>query len=129
MIHFHHKRPDLFNFVAELLDIHTTPVGQDPTGEVSDGYLRLHGHLRPNVRKVSSPVSECVRTARTGQQEWLDVGYVDGEDRSLENTCFFLIAFGRDYPSSRILQLLGLILEPVDLEASKYRRVCMFAHK
>lgn len=113
--------------------MHTTTL-EDQMGGVLDGYVRLRSHMRGNVRKVSRSYDFMRQVPKSegkfvvADQEWFDVGYQGDGTKSLENAYFLLLAYESNTSTNSAEIFWGLIIEPVDLKTSTYRRIGAFQH-
>ncbi|KAH7091328.1 hypothetical protein FB567DRAFT_589221 [Paraphoma chrysanthemicola] len=126
-----------FSRTAKLEEVTVILNGDDPTGNVSSGEIRICGPLRKTLGQIrekytEGPLYHC---------EWWDDGYYRSGYRVVSNNYHFLmgyipyndIAKTDDLDDRRILppyegRRVGLILESVNSETDVYRRVGVFMH-
>ncbi|RMZ73649.1 heterokaryon incompatibility [Pyrenophora seminiperda CCB06] len=125
------KPPKIF---VTLLDASTTLAGDDPMGQVTDGYVRLSGYLRPHSGKnrnfllpyqtYSAPSVDFTRG---------DVYDTQIPPQDLMQKERYLVPFlsqdlRRGNEDGTDWCIKGLILEPVSSESNTYRRLGLFCH-
>ena len=114
--------------LCQILEAKTTPLGQDSTGQVSDGYIKVRGRLL-GTEKLSfhtSPKGKVVQIARSlagdPSKSWINCQIDDVRQWSLRNN-FLLPVLQCDPRLPQSCMLKGLVLVPVEGRTDTYARV------
>ena len=114
--------------LCEVLQAKTTPLGEETTGQVSDGYIRLRGRLldTEGMSFHTSPKGKVVQIARSRDSDppksWINCQIDDSAQWSPRNNAL-LPVLQYDHLSPQSCMLRGLILVPVEGRADTYERV------
>ncbi|KAI8939158.1 hypothetical protein NX059_004992 [Plenodomus lindquistii] len=117
--------------IVEINEVHIISSDGDPFGKISDGFIRMTGHLRPCVARYSKLSAD-----RIHDFEWYDHGYSAEALRNTAGMHFFAMVIFKDQGplsfsengTANPWEVWGLILEPVQGMEKTYRRVGMFGH-
>lgn len=114
--------------LCRVLEAKTTPLGEDTTGQVSDGYIRLRGRLlsTEDLSFHTSPKGKVVEIARSRDgdpsKSWINCQIDDMAQWSPRNNVL-LPVLQCDHRSPQSCMLKGLVLVPVEGHADKYERI------
>ncbi|PMD40262.1 hypothetical protein L207DRAFT_582480 [Hyaloscypha variabilis F] len=111
------KYSESCHLYVNVLEVKTTPLGQDPLGGIADGYLNI------NCTLFSLGLPEnCLNVPPRGILTLSQLGY-DDKRRTYSKTSYFLPVqlYGKDHD-----KIIGLILEPTKMARGQYKRVGMF---
>ena len=114
--------------LCQVLEAKTTPMGEDTTGQVSDGYIRLRGRLldTEDLSFHTSPKGEVVQIVRSRDgdpsKSWINCQIDDVVQWSPKNNVL-LPVLHCDHRSPQSCMLKGLVLVPVEGCADTYERV------
>ena len=114
--------------LCQALEAKTTPLGEDSTGQVCDGYIKVRGRLlgTEDLSFHTSPKGKVVQIARSRagdpSKSWINCQIDDVRQWSPRNNVL-LPVLRCDYGSPRSWMLKGLVLVPVGDRADTYERV------
>ena len=130
IITFPEVRPeeDRWLELCQVLEAKTTPLGEDTTGQVSDGYIRLRGRLlsTEDLSFHTSPKGKTVQIARSREgdpsKSWINCHIDDILQWSPRNNVL-LPVLQYDHRSPQSCMLKGLVLVSVEGGVNTYKRV------
>ena len=114
--------------LCQVLEAKTTPLGEDSTGQVCDGYIRVRGRLlgTEDLSFHTSPKGKVVQIARTRADDpsksWINCQIDDVRQWSPRNNVLLpVLQCEHRLPQSCMLK--GLVLIPVGDRADTYERI------
>ena len=123
--------------VGRVEEIDVTPSGTDALGSISSAHLLISGHLRKAIRSLSRREIRRMPSWTVDhagvQYEWFDSGY-EGENLDYRDisTAYFLLLVHQEwsihYNTGGADRLIGIIVEPIDDNETKWRRIGAFDH-
>ena len=114
--------------LCQALEAKTTPLGEDSTGQVCDGYVRVRGRLlgTEDLSFHTSPKGKVVQIVRTRSDDpsksWINCQIDDVRQWSPRNNVL-LPVLQCDHRSPQSCMLKGLVLVPVEGRTDTYARV------
>lgn len=114
--------------LCQVLEAKTTPMGEDTTGQVSDGYIKLRGRLlsTANLSFHASPKSKVLQVARSREgdpsKSWINCQIDDIGQWSPRNNALLPI-LQYDHRSPQSCMMKGLVLVPVEGRTDTYERI------
>ena len=114
--------------ICQVLETKTTPLGEDNTGQISDGYIKLLGRLlsTEGLSIHTSPKGKVVQVARfrAGDplRSWINCQIHDVAQWTPRNNVLLPI-LQWDYQSSQSCMLKGFVLVPVEGHTDTYERI------
>ena len=114
--------------LCQILDASTTALGEDTTGQVSDGYIKLRGRLlgTEDLSFHTSPKGKVVQIARScdgdPSKSWINCQIDDVAQWSPRSNVLLPI-LQCDHRSPQSCMLKGLVLVPVDGRSDTYKRI------
>ena len=114
--------------LCQVLEAETTPLGEDTTGQVSDGHINLRGRLlsTEGLSFHTSPKGKMVQIARACEgdpsKSWINCQIDDVAQWSPRNNVLLpILQFNNRSPQSCVLK--GLVLIPVKDRANTFERI------
>lgn len=114
--------------LCQVLETKTTPLGEDTTGQVSDGYIKLRGRLlsTEDLSFHTSPKGKAVQIARSRDgdpsKSWVNCQIDDIVQWSPRNNVLLPI-LQCNHRSPQSCMLKGLLLVPVEGRTDTYERI------
>ena len=114
--------------LCQLLEAKTTPVGEDTTGQVSDGHIKLLGRLlsTDGMSFHTSPKGKMVQIARSRERDpsksWINCQIDDVARWSPQNNMLLPVLQGEPR-SQQSCMLKGLVLVPLEGRVNTYERI------
>ena len=114
--------------LCQVSEAKTTPLGEDTTGQVSDGFIKLRGRLlsTEDLSFHTSPKGKVVQIARSRDgnpsKSWINCQIDDIGQWSPRNNAL-LPVLQCDHRSPQSCMLKGLVLAPVEGHADTYERI------
>ena len=123
-----HPEEERWVELCQLLEAKTTPLGEDTTGQVSDGHIKIRGRLlsTEDLSFHTSPKGKVVQIARSRNSDpsksWINC-QIDDVDRWSPRNNELLPVLQCDHRSPQSCLLKGLVLVPVEGHTDTYERI------
>ena len=123
-----HSGEDRWVELCQVLEAKTTPLGEDTTGQVSDGHIKIRGRLlsTEDMSFHSSPKGKVAQIARsresTPSKSWINCQIDDIGQWSPRNNAL-LPVLQCDHRSPQSCMLKGLVLVPAEGHTDTYERI------
>ena len=114
--------------ICQVVEAKITPLGEDTTGQVNDGYIKLRGRLlsTEGLSFHTSPKGKVVQIARSRDgdplKSWINCQIDDVAQWSPRNN-ILLPVLQYNHRSPQLCMLKGLVLIPVEDHTDTYERI------